>query len=433
MITIGIGFFIFLLIVVALGMHIGPGLALIGVVGFEIFTPRAAGMIGNSMFNSIASFTLSAIPLFMFMGEIILNSKISIRLYEGLNDLLRPIPGVLLHSNIISCAFFGAISGSSIATAAAIGSVAFPEQKARNYPLNLIAGSLSAGGTIGILIPPSITLIIYGSITGNSIGKLFIAGFLPGILLTLMFVAYILFYSIKNRDIMPKQGKISFREYVSNILPSIKKMFPVLIIAFTIIAGIYGGFITATEAAALTVVEAIVISYIQKSLTFEILKKSAIKALVSTSMMLFVLMGSTLFGNIISLLKLPARLTAFVAEAGLAPITILFYITLLYLFLGCIMSAVAMIVLTLPVTYPLMVGVAGFDPIWFGIFIVLMNQIALLTPPVGMNVYIVYGISGEKDLLPFFKSVVPFAIIMILFIVITTIYPQIILYLPSLM
>jgi len=433
MTLIAIFLIVFLLIVIISGMYIGPGLALIGIVGFEIFAPRAAGMIGNSMFNSIANFTLAAIPLFMFMGEIVLNTNISKKLYNGLSDLLSPMPGVLLHSNIFSCALFGAISGSSIATAAAIGSVAYPEQKSRHYPVSLISGSLAAGGTLGILIPPSITLIIYGSMTGVSIGRLFMGGFLPGILLSLIFGAYILFYSIKNRDIMPRQEKFLFKDYVSKFLPAVKNIFPVLIIGITIIVGIYGGILTATEAAALTVVEALIIALIQKSLSLKIIKKSAMKALVSTSMMLFVLMGSKIFGNIISMLKLPAQLARIVANAGLTPMTILLCVTLLYLFLGCIMSAVAMIVLTLPITYPLMVGVAGFNPIWFGIYIVIINQIALITPPVGMNVYIIYGISGEEDLLPFFKSIVPFLLCMIVFSIIIILFPQIVLYLPSLM
>lgn len=426
-------FMISLLVILLSGMYIGPALAFLGIINFEYFMPRSAGMIGNVNFNSISNFTLSAIPLFLFMGEIVLNTKISGLLYRGISKILSPIPGKLLHSNILSCALFGAISGSSVATASAIGLVAFPEQKKRNYPMQLISGSLAAGGTLGILIPPSIPMIIYGSMTGVSIGKLFIAGVIPGVTLVLMFGTYLIVASIVQKNKKFENEKITFSEYMLGLLTVWKDIWPVVVIGITIFVSIYGGFATPTEAAALTVVEALAIAFLLKRLNFDIIKKSAEKALITTAMLMFIILGSSIFGNIISMVKLPSNLCKLVQELGVSPFGILFYVSCLYLFLGCVMSATAMIILTIPITYPLVVEVAGFNPIWFGIYIVLLNEVALLTPPVGMNVYIIYGISGEKDIGPIFKSVIPFLIILVIFLAVITLYPQIALFLPNMM
>jgi len=424
-------FVISLFVILLSGMYIWSGLAFLGIINFEYFMPRVTGMIGNAAFNSISNFNLSAIPLFMFMGEIVLNTNISKSLYDGLSKMLAPLPGGILNSNIAACTFFGAISGSSVATASAIGSVAFPEQKKRNYPVQLISGSLAAGGTLGILIPPSIPLIIYGSMTGISIGKLFIAGIIPGIFLSSLFIIYIIIYSITQKDKMPERKKINFKEYILDFLKAWKDIWPIALIMITILVGIYGGFLTATEAAAITVVESLIIAFLLKSLNLDIVRKSAEKALVTTTMILVIVLGSSIFGNIISMLKLPANLCNLVAELGVSPPMVLFYVTCLYLFLGCVMSATAMIILTLPITYPLIVGVAGFNPIWFGIFIVLLNEVALLTPPVGMNVFVIYGISKEKDIGIIFKSVIPFLLILVTFIIIIIFFPQIVLFLPN--
>jgi len=422
---------IFLFVILLSGMYVGPGLAFLGIIGFEYFMPRSAGMIGNIIYNTSASFTLSAIPLFMVMGEIVLNTDLSKSLYRGISKLLTPVPGGLVHSNIASSAIFAAISGSSVATAATIGAIAFPEQKKRNYPIKLIAGSLAAGGTLGILIPPSITMIIYGSMTGVSVGRLFVAGIIPGIILALMFMAYIYFYAITNQDKMPKIEKIAFKEYVITSFIIWKDIWPIILILITIFVGIYGGFMTPTEAAAISVIEVLIISFLLKKLTFNILKESVVNALKTSSMILFIVVGASVFGNIISMIKLPANLCNLVVTSEVGPYSILFYVVCLYVFLGCVMSATAAIVLTLPITYPLMVNVAGFNPIWYGVLIVILNEIALITPPVGMNVYVIYGISGEKNMGTIFSSIIPFLIIMIIFMIITIIFPQLVLFLPA--
>jgi len=431
MLLISLEIIIFLFIILFSGMYVGPGLAFVGIICFQYFMPRAAGMIGNVIYNSVASFTLSAIPLFMLMGEIVLNSGLSNSLYRGVSKLLAPIPGGLIHSNIFSSAIFAAISGSSVATASAIGSVAIPEQRERNYPIKLITGSLAAGGTLGILIPPSITMIIYGSMTGISVGKLFIAGIIPGVILSLMFMAYIYIFSILNKNKVPKNVKVNFKEYIITFFKIWKDIWPIAVIFLTVFIGIYGGFMTPTEAAALSVVESLIMSFLLKKLTFDILKESAVKALRASSMILFILMGAKVLGNIISMIKLPANLCNLIVTLGVKPYYVLFYIICLYLFLGCVMNATAAIILTLPITYPLIVETAGFNPIWFGIMVVLLNEIALITPPVGMNVYVIYGVSGEKNMGTIFSGVVPFLIIMCLFILLIIFFPQIVLFLPT--
>jgi len=424
-------FIALLLIILGSGIYIGPGLALLGIVGFEYFIPRMTGMIGTILYNSTASFTLAAIPLFLFMGEIITRTGISQSLYRGISKWLSPLPGGLIHSNIFSCSLFAAISGSSVATAATIGSVAYPEQKKRGYPFKLIVGSLAAGGTIGILIPPSITMIVYGSMTWVSVGKLFIAGIIPGIILTLMFMFYIVLYSLTHRNEMPKFKKISIKEYFVNFFSTWRDIWPVLLILITIFMGIYGGFMTPTEAAAISVGEALIISLLLRKLSLNVLKESANKALRSSSMIFVIIIGAQVLGNCLSMIKVPARLCILIAEAGVSSYTVLFYVIILYLVLGCLISALSVIILTLPITYPLVVGFAGFNPLWFGIILVLLNQVALITPPVGLNVYIIHGITGEKNIGEIFSGIFPFFILMCIFITLMTFFPDIVLFLPN--
>lgn len=431
MLITSLWFIIFLLIMLFSGMFVGSAMTFVGIIGFEYFMPRSATMIGNVVYNSTASFTLSAIPLFILMGEIIINTGISKSLYRAISKLLNFLPGGLIHSNIFSCAIFAAISGSSVATAAAIGSVAYKEQKERNYPIKLVTGSLAAAGTLGILIPPSITMIIYGSMTGVSVGKLFIAGFIPGISLALMFMGYVYIFSVLNKKLMPETEKVTFKEYVINFFNTWKEIWPIIIIILTIFVGIYGGFMTPTEAAAISVVESLIIALILKKLTLKVVKQSAVKALRTTGMIMFTLVGANVLGNIISMIKLPANLCNKIAELGVTPYYILFYVICLYIILGCLMNATAVIVLTLPITYPLVVGTAGFNEIWFGVLIVLLSEIALITPPVGMNVYVIHGITEEKNIGNVFAGILPFLIIMILFMLLVIIYPQIVLFLPT--
>jgi len=425
-------FVIMVLIVLGSGMYISTGLALIGIIGFRYFVGME-GIIGTIIYNSTASFTLAAIPLFMFMGEILTRTGISLSLYRGISKWMSPVPGGLLHSNIFSCSIFAAISGSSVATAATIGSVAFPEQRKRKYPIKMIAGSLAAGGTIGILIPPSTTMIIYGAMTSVSVGKLFVAGIIPGIIMTVVFMLYICISSIINKDKMPVAEKISIKRYLINFVIAWKDIWPIVLIIASIFIGIYGGFMTPTEAGAVSVGEAMIIALLFKKLNFKVLKESALATIKTTTMIIFIMIGAYLLGNFISMIKLPAQLCSAISNAGLGRYSVLCGIIGIYIILGCLMEALSVICLTLPIVYPLLVTSLGFNPLWVGILIVILNQIALITPPVGLNAYVIYGISGEKDIGKVFSGILPFFILMCCIVVFLIFFPDLVTYLPKYM
>jgi len=419
------------LIVLGSGIDVGTGLALIGIIGFKYFFSGSEAIIGVNLYNSCASFILAAVPLFVFMGEIVMRTGIVKALYRGVSKWLSPFPGGLLHSNIFASSIFAAISGSSSATTATIGSIAFSEEQKRKYPLNITLGSLAAGGTIGILIPPSITMIIYGAMTGVSVGKLFVAGVIPGIIMALFFMAYIFGYSIINKDKMPETEKISIKEYFVNSLMAWKDLWPFALIIATIFIGIYGGLMTPTEAGAVSVVEAMIIAILFRKLNFKVLKESALATLKTSTMVLFILIGASLLGTFISMIKLPAQLCIAVGDAGIGRYAVLFGIIGIYIVLGCLIEACALEIITLPIVFPLLVTKLGFNSLWIGILIVILTQIALITPPVGMNLFIMYGVSGKKDMNRVISGVLPFFIIMFCIIVLFMVFPEIVTFLPD--
>ncbi len=422
-----------ILILLGSGMYISISLAFVGLIIFQLLIPGMTKIIGNVLYNTVANFTLTAIPMFLFMGEIILATGIIKSLYDGISKWVSPFPGGLIHSNIFSCSFFAAISGSSVATAAAMGSIAIPEQKSRKYPIKLITGSLAAGGTLGILIPPSTTMIIYGAMTGQSVGKLFVAGMLPGILMALMFMIYIVVFSIINKKNMPKLERIGIVEYSKRFIYAFKEIWPILLVLFTIFFGIYGGIMTPTEAAAISVVEVLIISFIFGKLSYEVIKVAAQKALKTTAMIMFITIGAQIMGNAISMIKLPAHLCSLVENSGMSRTGVLLTIIAIYIILGCLMDALSAIIITLPITYPLMVTTLNFDPIWYGIILVILNQVGLITPPVGVNSFIIHGLSGEKNIWTTFQGIIPFFLLMCVVIILIILYPEIVLYLPSTM
>jgi len=425
-----IGILCVLLLFLFSGIQIWASLAFLGILGFTYFLPYMNSIIAVVCFSSVQSFSLAAIPLFVFMGEIMSNSGINKVLYRGLTKLTGKLPGGLLHTNIASCSIFAAISGSSSATASTFGTIAYKEQKELGYPPFLIGGTLAAGGTLGILIPPSITMLVYASMTGNSAAKLFIAGILPGILLSLFFMAYIIIFAEVKKESFKNLAKVDtvrFRDFPQIL----KDIAPFFIIILTIIIGIYSGIMTPTEAAAISVVEALIIVFLKGKLTFNLIKKSAISALKTTAMMLLIYVGAQVFGYFISMIKLPANLCIALENMELSKLTVLLIITLLYFVLGSVMEALSAIIITLPITYPLMTETMGFNPIWFGIYLVIMNQLGLITPPVGINSYIIHSISGEKSMSTIFKGVMPFVIILLLFLILITVFPSIVLFLPS--
>lgn len=421
-----------LFILLAGGVYIAVSLAAAGIFGLEFIVkmPRA---IGNLIFTNINSYTLLAIPLYIFMGEVLLNSGASGKLYSGASKLTRVIPGSLLHSNILSCAFFAAVSGSSLATAGTIGKIAYNEEKERGYNREMIATSIAAGGTLGILIPPSIDFIIYAVAVRASVGRLFAGGLIPGIILALVFSIFIAIRATLDPSIAEPRQKISW-EYFRSIPRALVEMWPLLLIIAAIFGGIYGGIFTPTEAAAVGSVLALGIAASLGRLDFAMLKGAAYSALETTAMLLFIMLGAQIFASALAMLKVPARLCAIVAGMNVNPYLIwFFFIIPLYLVLGCFLDCVSMIVLTVPITYPIVVETLGFDPIMFGVALVILIECSLLTPPVGMNIFVVHNVTGGGNIMELFRASIPFIFCMLAVIALITFFPQIVLFLPSLL
>ena len=421
--------FIALFILLGSGLYVAFALAGVGILGLELLA-HAGGIIGATMYNALSSYPLSAIPLFMFMGQIVLNGGLSDRLYQGVSQWTRIISGGLTHSNILSCSIFAAVSGSSLATAATIGTVAYPEQTKRGYNPSLVTGSLAAGGTLGILIPPSINMIVFGAFVGVSIGKLFIGGVIPGIGLAALFMAYIFFASVMNPSLGPSPERFRWRYFLEALI-AFKDIWPMLLIILTIIGGIYGGIMTPTEAAGISALIALVLTAAYRRLNLNILKKSAVSALRTTAMVLILVMAAQVLGAAVSMLKIPAQLCDMVTEAGLSRYVVWFSVVLIVIILGCFMDGLSIMLFTLPVLFPLLVTTLGFHPLVVGIFMVLQAECALITPPVGLNLYIIHGIAKGTDIGVIIRGIVPFFILMLVMIVLITYFPQLVLFLPD--
>ncbi len=372
---------------------------------------------------------LTAIPLFILLGELLLRSGLADKMYGALSLWLGRLPGGLLHTNIGSCALFAATSGSSVATAATVGTVALPALTSRGYPAAQSLGSLAAGGTLGILIPPSVNLLIYGSLANESIGRLFIAGIVPGLTLTLLFMVFIAADStLRNRrGEIEKAPQVPLNVRVS----ALKHLIPPAVIFGVVMGSIYMGIATPTESAALGVVVALGFAWGEKKLTFEFLDHCFHQTAKTTGMILLIITAAFMLNVTLALGGIAQTMTEWVASFGLSAVGLLMVLIVFYLFLGMFMDVLSMQVLTIPVALPIVTAV-GVDPIWFGIFIVLMCELGMITPPVGMNLYVVQGI--RKDGGPFRDVVygaIPYALIMIAFTMLLIFFPAIVTWLPS--
>lgn len=422
-------FFATIFILLGSGLYVAFGLAGTSILGIE-FLAHMGQTVGPVLYNTLCDYIMAAIPLFMFMGEIVLRCGLSARLYRGVSQWTRVIPGGLTHSNILSCSIFAAISGSSLATAATIGTVAYPEQSKRGYDPALVTGSLAAGGTLGILIPPSINMIVYGAFVGASVGRLFAGGIIPGIILALLFMSAILFMSVRNPSLGPPREKVSGRYFWEAVI-ALKDIWPMVLLIVVILGGIYGGIFTPTEAAAISAVLAMILAAAFGKLNFTAVKESAMSALRTTAMVMLLVVGAHLLGNAISMLRIPAQLCAIVAEAGLSRYVVWFAVILIFIILGCFMDGLSIMLFTLPVVYPLLVTTLGFNPILLGILMVLQAECALITPPVGINLYIIHGIAGGTDMATIIRGAVPFFLLMLVIIILITYFPQLVLFLPA--
>lgn len=416
------------LVLIGLGLHVATVLFLLGLVGAVFFlTPQMVLTLGDIAWNSQNDFILTAVPLFVLMGELLLRSGLADRMYTALAAWLTWLPGGLLHSNIVACALFAATSGSSVATAATISTVALPNFKGRGYDERLILGSLAAGGTLGILIPPSINMIIYGAMTNTSVGKLFIAGVIPGLILTGMFMLLIVVISLLRGRGGPKETKLSLKQKLQ-LLPG---LFPPMVVFVIVMGGIYFGYATPTEAAAVGVVGTLVLGLVAGQMNVRILHAAFKSTICITAMVTLIIVAAFYLNFIISVLGLPQAVTTWVRELGISPVETIFLIILIYLVLGCFLETLSMMITTVPIVVPLVVSL-GFDPIWFGILLVVLIELALLTPPVGVNLYVVQGIRDPgKSIGDVILGVLPFILVMLVLVVVLVYLPGLATWLPE--
>ena len=412
-----------------LGSGIWVALSMIGVsaIGMMLFTSRPVGdAMATTIWGTASSWTLTALPLFVWMGEILFRTKLSENLFKGLSPWMQKLPGGLIHVNVVGCALFAAISGSSAATVATVGKMSIPELRKRNYPEKILLGSLAGSGTLGLLIPPSIILIIYGVAVQESIAKLFIAGIIPGIMIALIFMSYVIIWSLINKKEMPKiLEEYSFLEKIKRS----KQLLPVILLISAVIGSIYTGIATATEAASLGVVGSLILSYFQKSLTLDTFKSSLLGATKTSCMIAFILAGSTFLSLAMGFTGLPRNLAIWIQGMELSPYVLILVLMIFYIILGMFLDGISAVVLTMAIIEP-MIRQAGFDMIWFGIFLVIVVEMAQITPPVGFNLFVLQGMAN-KDMGYIARSAFPLFLLMVLAVILVVIFPEIALWMPE--
>ncbi|MCR9212343.1 MAG: TRAP transporter large permease [Proteobacteria bacterium] len=412
------------------GVALGAALGLTGLIILYFFSNGATSLAVDAIWSVFNSFTLSAVPMFILLGEILLRSGISEKAYSAFSPLFRRVPGGLLHTNIAVCTLFGAVSGSSLSTAAAVGSVAYPEMSKRGYDKDTVVGSLAGGGTLGLLIPPSLSFLIFGALTETSIGRLFAAGIIPGLLVGALFMLYLLVKCLRNPAIAPRDpGTGSLMQ----TLAGFKQIWPLLALIFAVIGSIVGGLATPTEAAGVGVVLAIFICSIWGDLTFRKLIEAIYQSVLLFSAVGFLVLGATILAQSVSILGIPQQILGAVAESGLGTYIVLLIVVLIYLILGCFFDGLSLMIMTLPVVFPLLTGL-GFDPIWIGVVITIVIEIGQVTPPVGLNLSVLTALTkNEVSLGRVATATVPYWIIHLFMIFILTLFPVLALYLPNLL
>ena len=429
MIEIFLTIFFISVLLFFLGTGIWVAISMIGVssIGMMLFTSRPVGdAMATTIWGASSSWTLTALPLFVWMGEILFRTKLSENLFKGLAPWMQKLPGGLIHVNVVGCALFAAISGSSAETVATVGKMSIPELRKRKYPETILLGSLAGSGTLGLLIPPSIILIIYGVTVQESIAKLFIAGIIPGIMIALIFMSYVIVWSLINKQSMPVSLEtFSFLEKIKKS----KQLMPVILLILAVIGSIYTGIATATEAASLGVVGALILSYLQKSLTKETFKASLLGATKTSCMIAFILAGATFLSLAMGFTGLPRNLAIWIQGMELSPYVLIFVLMVFYIILGMFLDGISAVVLTMAIIEP-MIRQAGFDMIWFGIFLVIVVEMAQITPPVGFNLFVLQGMAN-KDMGFIAKSAFPLFLLMIFALIIIIFFPELVLWMPQ--
>lgn len=414
-----------LLLLLVLGLPVAFSLGMAGVAGMLLFMggDGALAQLPIIGYKSLDDFVLTAVPLYILMSQILLTGKVGNDLFELANKWLRHLPGGLGIATVMACAVFAAITGSSVACAVTIGAIAIPEMLSRGYDRSLVLGAVAAGGTLGILIPPSIPMILYGAITDESIGKLFMSGVVPGAILTILFIMVVVY---RSRN-LPLEAPASWDERLS----ALKKSFWGLMLPVIVVGGIYSGVFTPTEAAGIGTVYSLIITFlIYRTLSLKDMPEILEDTIKTTCMIFAIMIGSSLFGFVLTILDAPQALTNFVVDMQTNRWVIFVAINILLLFLGCILESVSIIFITLPILFPLIVKL-GFDPIWFNVVMLINLELALITPPVGMNLFVLQGISPDSKMTQIIKGVIPFGVIMALEILLLCFFPQIATWLPT--
>ena len=427
--TAGIIGIVLLVALFLLRMPVAFAMALIGFLGFAYLTgPEAAlNLLGRDIFDEFSSYPLSVIPMFILMGTFAFASGISRRLYRTANAWIGQYRGGLTVATVFACAGFGAICGSSTATAATMGKIALPEMKKYKYDDTLATGTVAAAGTLGILIPPSTVLIVYGILTEESIGKLFVAGILPGILLSIFFAATVAFLCWRKPSIGPPGTRSSWRER----LKALTGIIETVILFLLAIGGLFLGWFSPTQAGAIGAGGALIIGLARRQISWQAFTEAGKEGLGTACMVIFIITGAVVFGHFMAISRIPFLLAEWLGELPIPPMAVMSIIVFIYFLGGFFMDSMGLIVLTVPIFFPI-VEKLGFDPIWFGVIIVLVGEMGVITPPVGVNVFVIKGMAPDIPLERIFRGILPFLLALIVFTILMMIFPQIATFIPSL-
>ena len=411
-------------------MPVGFLMALLGFGGFAylVSVDAALNLMAKDLFDVFSSYNLTVIPLFILMGQIAYHSGISSRLFSAAHAFIGHLPGGMAVATLGACTGFSAICGSTNATAATMASVTLPEMKKYGYADSIATGVVAAGGSLGILIPPSVVFIIYGIMTEQSIGKLFMAGIVPGIFLTFLFIVTVMIWASLKPELAPRSAKATYSERMA----ALSGLVETLLLFALVMGGLFFGFFTPTEAGAVGAMGTLIIAMVRKNITLKKFIQSLGETTRISCMVLVIVAGATIFGHFLAITRIPFNVASWVTGLSLPSYLIMGLIILVYLVGGCFIDSLAFIMLTVPIFYPIIVAM-GYDPMWFGVIIVLVTQIGVITPPVGVNVYVVSGVARTVPLEVIFKGVVPLLLALIVGVLVMIPFPQIALFLPGLM
>jgi len=416
-----------LLFLISTGARIFACMIIAGITA-SYFLLGNVKMLSFIPFTAANSWSLAAMPLFVFMGGICLHGGISDGLYKGASSLLRGLRGGLLHSNIVACALFSAISGSTTATAVTVGSIAIPELNKRGYSDPITTGSLAAGSILGSMIPPSTVFIIYGFMTNTSIGKLFMAGLVPGICLALLYMVVIVLWVTIKPNVAPKETKTDLK----TMFKDIKGLIPILVISGIVLGGIYFGVFTPVEGGAVGCVTAVIVSLVMRRLSWEGIRKAAMATIKTTTFLMMIIVGSSILSNVLAALRIPFHIASWIISLQISPMAILFGFVIMYLVFGCVIESLPVLIMTLPIVFPV-IKELGFDPIWFGVIVTLLTQIAMITPPVGVSLYAIHGLRNRGSQMDVILGTLPFLGAALLMVAIVILFPPLSTWLPGFM